>query len=150
MSFFLYFYKMNTISDLLKNAIFVKDNLAKEIVLIKEKNKQKIIDFNIENQLFKQGIDSLGNKLKPYSKSTIQYKKSKGQPYNRRTLFDTGTFTNLFEINSNNQIFSKDSKTSKIQDREGSSIFGLTDENNKKVNYEIFKPQIQEFINKYL
>lgn len=141
---------MVTISDLLKNATFAQDNLAKEVFLIKERNKQKIIDFNIEKQLFEQGIDSFGKKLKPYSKSTIAYKKLKGQPYNRRTLFDTGSFTNLFDINKKNQIFSKDSKTAEIQEREGSKIFGLTDENNKKVNYEIFKPEIQEYINKYL
>lgn len=141
---------MKTISDLLKNAIFVKENLQKEVDNITQKNSQKIIDYNIENQLYDKGVDSFGRRLKEYSNLTKKIKRSKGQPFNRTTLFDTGSFTKLFQINKNKQIFSTDPKSSDLQDKYGTAIFGLTEENNKKVNYEIFKPKIQEFVNRNL
>ncbi|MCY7291345.1 MAG: hypothetical protein LH615_04100 [Ferruginibacter sp.] len=144
---------MITIDDYLKKAIFVRDNLSAEVSRIIQKNKEEILDLNRDNQLFYKGINSDGALLKPYSPVTIFFKKQEGKPYNRTTLFDTGAFTKSFDlINRNNtiSIFSKDSKSSLLQDKYGTNIFGLTNENQNTYNYEIIKPDLMIFLKKYI
>ena len=140
---------MKTISDLLKNAIFVKNNLQKEVDNITQKNSQKIIAFNTE-RLYETGQDSFGKIIGRYSRATEEITKGRkkaGEPFDFK---ETGDFLKGFKINKNKQIFSTDPKSSDLQDKYGTAIFGLTEENNKKVNYEIFKPKIQEFVNRNL
>lgn len=151
--FFLYFCFMIGIEDYIKKLEFVRDNMSAEVASIINRNKEEILDLNRDNQLYDKGINSEGNLLRRYSPSTVLFKKQEGKPYNRTTLFDTGYFTRSFDLlNRNNtiSIFSRDNKSAELQDKYGSNIFGLTKENENVYNYEIIKPELLKFINKYL
>jgi len=139
--------------DLLKNAIFVRDNILNETDRIIEANKEVILDLNREDQLFKLGVDSEGLFLGYYAPFTVFEKKQKGLPYNRVTLFDKGDFYRGFDFIKRPgtlTIFSRDSKSSKLQDDYSSKIFGLTKENQDRLNYEIILNGLRDFANKYL
>lgn len=67
-------------------------------------------------------------------------------------MFDTGDFYKGFKIKYNGlskpfNIFSTDSKSTDLVDKYG-DIFGLTKDNEKYLNYEIIKPELEEFIKK--
>jgi len=144
---------MGTIRDLLDKAKFVRDAIPNEVANIIDRNKERILDINREMQLFDKGIDSDGNLLRAYSPVTVSIKRSKGEVYNRTTLFDQGDFYRGFDLlNRNNvlSIFSRDYKSSELQEKYGTSIFGITKENQPYYNYEIIKPDLQEFINKHI
>ncbi len=142
----------NTIFDYMQNIKKVISEIPKETERILKSKEELILDLNRENQLFDKGINSDGVKLKPYKPSTIQIKKTENAPFNRTTLFDTGAFTKAFKLKTNDltfSIFSTDSKSSDLQDKYGSNIFGLTEENQQKTN-QIIKIEIEKFIKKYL
>jgi len=145
---------MVDIDTYLKNLDFAIANVEKESNSIISKNKERILDLNREKQLFDKGIESNGSKIFPsYTAYTVSTKRLFQLPYNRVTLFQTGAFYNAFDLRNQNgkiTIFSRDSKTSELQDKYGSSIFGLTDENQRVLNYEIIKPELLTFINKYI
>lgn len=145
---------MVDIDKYLKNLDFLIDNIEKESDSIIFKNKEKILDLNRENQLFDLGIDGNGRRIFPlYRPYTIFSKRMAQLPYNRVTLFDTGAFYNAFDLrnqNGNILIFSRDSKSSELQDKYGSSIFGLTNENQRILNSNIIRPELLTFINRYI
>lgn len=75
-----------------------------------EKNRFVIKDYVIKKQLYDKGIDGNEKRLKGYTRTTIRYKISKGQPSDRTTLKDKGDFhasitieayNNRFEVSSN-------------------------------------------------
>lgn len=106
--------------------------------------KEQIIDLNTEGQLFRKGIDSTGDKLPlPYAPMTIAIKRSKGQPIDRITLLDEGSFYRgwfLKFINKNTfTLSSLDNKTEKLISEWGSEIFGLTQE-----SIEFLQPEFKE------
>lgn len=143
---------MGTVKDYIDNIDKLKKLIPSKTENIIKKNENYILDFNRDVQLFQEGINSLGVKLKRYSKNTINIKQSQGKPFDRTTLFDTGNFTNNFKLKINNgkySIFSTDEKTSDLQDKYGSEIFGLTEINQKKIN-ENLQNEINEFIKNYL
>lgn len=113
-------------------------------------NEQEIVELNQE-QLY-SGYDSDNQQIFPaYSGSTIFIKRSKNQPFNRVTLFDTGDFYRGFRIKLNGynkpfNIFSTDSKSSDLVDKYGSSIFGLNRTNQEYINYEIIKPELERYL----
>lgn len=152
---FFYFIDMGiTVADYLKNVQYVIANIDSETDSIIERKKDEILDLNRENQLYDFGIDSNGKRIFPlYKNATILFKRQKGDPYNRVTLFDTGAFYRGFDLLNRKgtiNIFSRDSKSSELQDKYGNNIFGLTIENQKKYNYEIIKPELDKFIARYL
>ena len=130
----------------------IKAELPKEAErLILGKLKAEIIDLNTGSQLFDLGIDSEGKFLGNYSSFTIFDKKQRGLPFNRITLFNYGDFYRGWDlriVNNAVQFFSRDSKSSMLQDDYGSSIFGLTTDNAYKLNYELLAPKLDEFIAK--
>lgn len=73
--------------------------------------QQDIINLNTESQLYDKGIDADGNSLGEYSRATIygtsayEGKISKGQPYDRVTLKDTGAFYESFSMKLTNDGF---------------------------------------------
>jgi len=131
----------------------VINDIPKETERIINKNAEKIIDLNRDDQLYDLGINSDGTLLKHYSPTTILFKRQEGKPYNRTTLFDTGDFYRGFKIKINYptfSIYSTDEKSSMLQDKYGNNIFGLIVENQRKVNYEIIQPELDVFIKKHL
>lgn len=143
-----------TVFDYMQAVQMVIDSIPKETESIVQKNSEKILDLNRDNQLYDLGINSEGTKLfPPYANLTRQIKSNKLQPINHVTLFDTGEFYKGFRIKINYpsfSIYSTDEKTGILQDKYGSNIFGLITENQKIVNYKIIKPELDAYIKKYL
>ena len=81
----------------------------------------------------------------PYKDSTIRYKIKKGQPTNRVTLFDTGSFYGNMYVIADAEgfyIISKDPKTEKIIAKYGNDIFRLTDSNFTNIVRNYIRPEI--------
>jgi hypothetical protein len=96
-----------------------------------ERHAEEIEDLN-RNQLT-QGKRSDGSQLPPY---TPAYAKRKGKALTPKTLNDTGTFhneifTTFFEKSFN--VESNNWKSDIIESNWGQKIFGLTDENKRKL-----------------
>lgn len=141
-----------TAFDMIQRIEKVIADIPKETENIIKRNEQEILDLNRERQLYDRGIDSNSRPLLPYRPATIAIKRSKGEIYNRTTLFDLGSFYKGFKIKYNGlsnpfNIFSTDSKSTDLVDKYG-DIFGLTKDNEKYLNYEIIKPELEEFIKK--
>ena len=142
-----------TVFDYLQTVQMVIDSIPKETERIVKENSEQIIELNTDNQLYDGGINSDGGLLRPYSPTTILFKRQQGRPYNRTTLFDNGDFYRGFKIKYNYpmlSLYSTDEKSSDLMDKYGDNIFGLTTENSKILNYEIIQPELHEFIKKHL
>ena len=90
----------------------------------------EIIRLNTDDQLYEEGIDSLGNGIGDYSETSVNvYGKTAGHI----TLKDTGAFYQSFvvKVNSNGiMIVANDVKDDTVlTDRYGIDILGLTEEN---------------------
>lgn len=120
----------------------LQKDVPKQAEIIAKKYKDEILDFIRVNQLFKKGIDGRNKKLKEYTNFTKGEKFIKGQPSDRTTLLDTGSFFAHFEMkfigDNTIDIFSTDNKTPKLLEKYGHDIFTLTIENNKIINEDIF------------
>jgi len=145
-----------TAYDYIQKMERVISELPKESHRIIRQNEEEILNLNRDSQLYNKGIDSDGQRIFPtYSPFTRLIKRSEGKIFNHVTLFDTGDFYNGFRIKFNGygkpfNIYSTDSKSSELQENYGTNIFGLTDQNEKYVNYEIIKPDLEKFIKRNL
>lgn len=127
----------------------LKNEVPKEAERIANKFKQDILDYVRIEQLYKRGIKGDGTELKEYTNFTKSIKISKGQPYDRTTLLDTGSFFAFFDlklIDNELDIFSTDTKTVKLIEKYGESIFDLTIKNNKIVNEQIFETNLAQWL----
>jgi hypothetical protein len=108
------------------------DNHLKDII---EDNEDVIVSMNVDDQLYGLGITSSGieiNSFAPYSFKTIGIKEQKGQPTDRVTLRDTGTFhRSVYVVASENEfsIHASDDKVEKLMFTYGEDILGLTANN---------------------
>lgn len=121
---------------------------AKRIAI---KYKEKILDYIREKQLFEKGIDGNGNKLTPeYKPFTIAIKRQKGQPTDRVTLEDTGSFYKGFDLIYTDQnalgIFSRDEKTPDLIEKYGADIFTFTTKNIEEINEQIFETELIKWL----
>ena len=120
---------------------------AKKIVL---ESKERILDLIREDQLFDKGIDGKEVKLQAYKPFTIAVKRGRGEPTDRTTLFDTGSFYKGFDLLFTDQysigVFSRDVKTPDLVEKYGSDIFTFTVENNKIINEEIITKGLIEWL----
>ncbi len=140
--------------DYILNKIKELERLEKEVPqqaeVIAKKYKDEILDFIKEDQLFNKGIDGQGKKLRKYTNYTIGLKKLKGQPTNRTTLFDTGSFTEKMDLIFTDQnsigVFSRDLKTPDLIEKYGSNIFTFTVQNNKIINEDIFTKNLIKWL----
>lgn len=143
------------IDNIIKGLESIKNNVDNQVKRIAIKNKEEILDYIREKQLFEKGEDGKGRKLTAYKPFTIAYKKLKLQPTNRTTLFDTGSFYKNFDLLITDQsaigVFSRDSKTPKILEKyEGFSIFEFQESNRKEIDEDIFYKQLSEWLAKEL
>lgn len=145
-----------TAYDLIKKMEGVIEKIPSESHRIIKDNEEEILNLNRDSQLLDFGINSDGGKIFPeYTLFTKSIKRSEGRIFNRVTLFDTGAFYDGFKIKFNGlsnpfNIYSTDSKSSELQEKYGSSIFGLTQQNQNYLNYEIIKPELEKFIKQNL
>jgi hypothetical protein len=116
------------------------------------KNAGLILKMNTQDQLYNQGIDKFGVKLKEYRPKTKSYKVSVGEKPDVTTLKDTGQFYSNYFININFDSFEIDSddvKREELFQKYGSGIFGLTDEN-MRILGNILKIELLQQIRKQL
>lgn len=141
---------MGIIDNKIKELIQLKKEVPKQAEIIARKYKKEILDYIREKQLFEQGIDGKGKKLKSYKPFTIAIKKQKGEVYNRTTLLDTGSFYDKMDLIFTDQnaigIFSRDEKTPDLLQKYGQNIFTFTVKNQKEVDSKIFEENIIKWL----
>lgn len=132
-------------ADILKVAYTLANtNVTKVLIqILEQKSTEKfIVDLNTKVQLYRDGENSEGIKLSTiggsYKPSTVRIKKSKKQPTNRVTLYDTGKFHKSFTAKPTASAdFVIDSDPMKggfdLFSRWGKDVEGLNDENMDKV-----------------
>ena len=130
------------IASKIKELERLKKEVPNQAKVISKKWKKEILDYVRIKQLYEKGINGDGESLKEYANFTKAEKFLKGQPTDRTTLLDTGSFFAYFNLkfidNETIDIFSTDSKTPKLIEKYKKSIFQLTVKNNEIVNEEIF------------
>ena len=118
----------------------------KDLLKIIQKHENEAVDLNIEQMM--AGQDSDGGRITPeYTPFTVEIKKAKGQPSDRVTLRDEGSFQQKMFMNADKfpVIFdSSDSKTDAIVDKYGKNVFGLD-----RQHLGDFKEDISEDVKKY-
>lgn len=139
---------MNAIGELLSRVIAVNKRLTEGVMIreVVEDSEAWIVDMNVEEQLYKRGVDSLNESImgyRPYTQFTIRIKEQKGQPTDRVTLRDTGDFESSFYVVADNMQFditASDEKTGELIRKYGREIFGLTEENIQRLIEEYLLP----------
>ena len=110
----------------------LKDAINPSIRESFEQNKNIVLDYQRE-QLF-SGTTAKSNSIRPfpYAKSTINYKRKKGQPTDRITLKDSGNYYLTFDLligNNSTLIFNTKQSYSVYLIERYADILGLTEEN---------------------
>jgi hypothetical protein len=100
-------------------------------------------------QMFSGEKSDGGEILPDYTDLTIALKKEKGQPTDRVTLRDTGSFQNKISVAVKSDRFtisSSDDKTGKLESKYGKQIFGLNTQHLEEYGREVFKPKLKQYI----
>ncbi len=146
---------MATIKKLLERAKQAESSFDEDLKLAIDDSEQDIIDLNRKDQLFNEGIGSDGNIIGTYKKTykprkgqpSKGFPKVKGQPYN---TYGYGDFFKGFGVkkltNNKAKIFNTDFKTKFLNKLTNNRLLGLTDENERKANFEIIKQNLQKRI----
>src|SRR6478735_7447523 len=121
---------MKLITDLIHRLETFENGLKSGLYLqnIIQENEAFIIDLNAQNQLYEQGITSIGVNISdyaPYSDLTLQIKELKGQPTDRVTLRDEGDFESSFYLQISDtqfEIKAADGKTEDLIKKYGHAI----------------------------
>lgn len=115
-----------------------------------ESNGIKIKNYIVDKQLFQKGIDGNTKRLKGYTRTTIRYKISKGQPADRTTLKDDGDFHASITVDSFNDRFEISSDVGHAKylvKRYGNDILRPTFENMEEFFRLYFIPNLKQMIN---
>ena len=113
--------------------------------LVEETAKDRRIEdlmVELNQEQMYDGKNADNSDIQPdYSQVTVKYKKKKGDPYDRVTLFDEGSFygamKNVYSA-SGITLTSTDAKTKDLKKKYGDKIFGLNGDNLKEVRREFF------------
>lgn len=126
--------------------------IMKEVRETIEETSGAVIDFN-QQQMY-AGKRSTGTDIKPaYAPLTVLIKDQKGQPTDRVTLKDTGSFYEGMFVDVNSETFdidSTDEKTEALKEKYGNRIFGLTTESKSEYVHYTFFPALKERITRKL
>lgn len=149
---------LKLLNNLLRRVENFNEKLSEGVYLqnIVLENEAFIVNMNAEDQLFDQGINSLGISIEdyaPYSDVTIEIKRMKGQPINRVTLHDEGDFANSIFLEVGKESFTikaADSKTQALIRKYGRQILGLTKENLKELISKYILPELIKERNKLI
>jgi len=131
---------------------FVDSLEAKFFQTLKETiqgNSHIITDFIVEQQLFKEGVDGNGNKLKAYQRSTIRYKIRKNQPTDRTTTRDEGDFHASITIDARDDEFEVSSNVTHAKfliKKYGPDILRPSIENMKEFFDVYYQPKLKNIL----
>jgi hypothetical protein len=152
-----------TISEYLKNAKFVQQNLLVESEKIVLKNEDKLIDLNVDQMQSGEGNDGKElyhiqrKKYTGFYSLTTQNINPKKTILDRYTFFETGDFLLNFNIELSNDLTKVDifstgtGSGEKLEFFQGYiNMFGLSPKNERDFNYNILLPELQKYIKKYL
>lgn len=95
-----------------------------------EDNDRELVEINRQKQLFEKGLNAEGVEIwsyRPYKPVTQMIKAEKGQPTDRVTLKDTGSFHKAMFLavkGDSYEMSSKDSKTQDLVQKYG-DVFGI-------------------------
>lgn len=140
-----------TIEGLLKKVKTV--DLKTAVPAIIKKTDYGIIALN-QNQLFKTGSDSKGNKLRKYRDKYYAEYKNRRNPLpglNVPDLKNSGEFYKGFSVTLKQKTFSvssTDDKSPGLQKKYGRFIFGLHKDSMKEYTFTIFYPDLKKYITK--
>ena len=126
----------NQMFRVLRDAIDQHDNILKNYV--------------VEKQLYDRGVDGNEKRLKGYTRQTIRYKISKGQPADRTTLKDEGDFHLSLMIDAFDDRFEVSSNIGHAKyliKRYGEDIVRPTVQNMKEFFEDFFIPYLKQYIN---
>lgn len=143
-----------------ERANLAHNRLPDQVETIVNQLSDKILELNTEGQLFK-GVDNEGNNIGRYKRATEQitqgisgkgYPKKAGESFN---LYATGSlFKSIDAIFKDNQLdfFTTQPNHPFFQKnpRQALKLMGLTPENQHKLNYEMIKPLLVQWIKKSL
>lgn len=106
-------------------------------------------DYIINKQLFREGIDSTGEKMPGYKRVTIRYKIAKGDPADRRTLRDSGEFYESIMIEAFDDRFEVSSNVPHakwIIYNNSDKVLGLTKENINEFLTNYYLPKLKSYV----
>lgn len=115
-----------------------------------------IIEMIAQDQLYELGIEGCGKEIMgymPYRPRTIKKKLKKGQPTNRVTLKDTGSFYASLHVEFDDDGFyvtSTQEKAKFLLKKYGKTIFRLTDSNLKILLDRYIRPSLKEKMKEYI
>lgn len=143
---------MDKIQDLRNRVASFSKELAsgRAFQNIVKAHEAAIVQMNAEDQLFFEGINSLGVNIMsyaPYAPLTKWIKANKHQPTNRVTLRDTGDFHRSFYVVAGSESFeitASDEKTEALKLKYGKEIFGLTEESRDELATKYLYPELLE------
>ncbi len=135
------------IDNLLLKAKTLSESAA-WIFSVDKEVQNEIIRINTEEQLYEQGVDSLGRQLGDYSIFTVSLKRSEGQRYDHVTLKDTGDFYDSFTVRVTRDGWEQDADDTSKYDEPlfevwGVDVLGITDENLKYIQRMIIDNYIE-------
>lgn len=120
------------------------------------RHEDVIVEMITQDQLYELGIEGRGTEIMsymPYRPRTIKKKIKKGQPTNRVTLKDTGSFYASLHVEFDDEGFyvtSTQDKAKFLLKKYGKTIFRLTDNNLKTLLDEYIRPSLREKMKEYI
>jgi hypothetical protein len=153
---------MITSTDYLKKLKNLRNGLTDEVERIIYDNESEIIKLNVQKIEVGQGSDDrqLKNDDSRYTgrytlgTNLLRPEKKAGDLY---TFFETGSFLGNFKVEvlpnkTQIEIFSTGTGGGLKADffRGYKNIFGLTTQDQRKLNYEIIYPDLMRFVNRYI
>ena len=140
---------LESVKQLIKNAKKLNQSQLIVEVFTDVSIKDEITEYITEVQLFKEGVDGLGDKLEQYTPFTISIKENKNpkQPTDRTTLKDTGQFYNSFKVvaNAGGEVKIVVNDIHDLTKKYGINILTLSDDGIEKI-----KPKVIEKIKEYV
>jgi len=139
---------MTYIEKIQNGASITLHQINEEVLAAVDEREPHIVLLNLKQ--VNKGKKSDGKDILPkYTPATVAIKKKKGQPTDRVTLYDTGSFYAGWLIHSEEfpiLFNSADPKTGDLVKKYGAAIFGLDRESQRTLNQTFLKADIQRRI----
>lgn len=133
---------MTTIAEMMRRV--ERLNMTELVIEGMEQHPDELADMN--RKQMDEGVLKTGAPITPeYTPLTKFLKAEKGQPFDRVTLQDTGSFKSRMFLKIEGESFdfdSDDSKAGQLKSKYGDEIFGLTDEHKQEAWQDLVQPEV--------